>query len=138
MDADIRARWDAALLDRSSEFVAAIRSVRHLSERYQRSSDKDQQHARIDKAHEQARVLGEQLRLVGDRRVQIAGRRVIRHIYAVRVHGEEGIDPHGGDYPDTTPIGRLNDALQEFYRAVREQLNARSPEDVVHDNELDK
>lgn len=136
MDADIRARWDAALLDRSSELAAAVRSVRHLSERYQRSLDKDQQRVKIDQAHEQARVLSEQLRLVGDRRVQIAGRRVLHHLYAVRVYGEEERDPRHEDYPDTTPVGRLNDALQEFYRAVRGQLNAKSPEDVVHDDDL--
>lgn len=43
MAADIRARWDAALLDRGTDFVTAARSLRHLAERYGRAVDKDEQ-----------------------------------------------------------------------------------------------
>ena len=137
MAADIQARWDAALLDRSTDFAAAARSLRHLAERYNRSLDKDEQRRRLDEAQERLRVLSEELRLVGSRRVQVAARRVQHHAYAVRVEGEEGRDPRHDAYPDHTPVARLNDALQEFYRSVRTQLRAPDPEGVIHDNDLD-
>jgi hypothetical protein len=35
------------------------------------------------------------------------------------------------------PISRLNDALQEFHRAVRAQLRAPDAEDVLHDDEFE-
>jgi 4-amino-4-deoxy-L-arabinose transferase-like glycosyltransferase len=95
MAADIQAQWDAALLERSTDFVA------------------------------------------GDSRVQVAARRVVHHAYTVRVHGEEGRDPLKDEYPDREPVGRLNDALQEFHRAVRAQLRAPDAEDVLHDDELE-
>jgi hypothetical protein len=62
---------------------------------------------------------------------------VAHHTYAVRVEGEEGRDPRGEDYPDQKPISRLNDALQEFHRAVRAQLRAPDPEDVLHSDDLE-
>lgn len=136
MAADIQARWDAALLERSTAFVTAARSLRHHAERFGRSADKDRRHAQLDEAQEQLRVLSAQLRLVGSRRVQVATRRVVHHAYAVRVEGEEGQDPRSEEYPDQKPIGRLSDALQEFDRAVRVQLRAPDPEDVVHDDDL--
>ena len=137
MAADIQARWDAALLERGTDFVTAARSLRHHSERFARSADKDGRRVRLDEAQEQLRTLSEQLRLVGSRRVQVAARSVVHHAYAVRIEGEEGRDPRGEEYPDQKPIGRLNDALQEFHRAVRVQLHASDPEDVVHDDDLE-
>jgi hypothetical protein len=136
MAADIQARWDAALLERGTDFVTAARSLRHHAERFGRSADKDARRARLDEEQEQLRELSEQLRLVGSRRVQVAARRVVHHAYAVRVEGEEGRDPRGEEYPEQKPVGRLNDALQEFHCAVREQLRAPDPEDVVHDDDL--
>jgi 4-amino-4-deoxy-L-arabinose transferase-like glycosyltransferase len=136
MAADIQARWDAALLERGTDFVTATRSLRHHAERFQRSADQTARRTKIDEAQEQLRVLSEQLRLVGDSRVQVAARRVVHHAYAVRVQGEEGRDPRAEDYPDLDPISRLNDALQEFHRAVRAQLRAPDAEDVLHDDEL--
>jgi len=126
-----------SLLDRSTEFSAAARSLRHLAERYGRAADKDDQRRRLDEVQERLRVLSEQLRLVGSQRVQVAARRVVHHAYAVRVEGEEGRDPRAKDYPDRRPVARLNDALQEFYRSVRTQLGASNPEGVIHDDELD-
>lgn len=35
------------------------------------------------------------------------------------------------------PISRLNDALQAFHRAVRAQLRAPDPEDVLHSDDLE-
>jgi hypothetical protein len=140
MAADIRARWDEALLDKSSEFAAATRSLRHLAERYGRITDEDRkrtQHVRLDEAHERLRILSEQLRLVGNQRVQIAARVVQYHAYAVRVAGEEGRDPREEDRPEKPPIARLNDALQEFYRSVRQQLRAPDPEGVIHADDLE-
>jgi len=90
MAADIQARWDAALLDRSTEFVSAARSLRHHAEQYLRSADQDARRVKLDEAQEQLRALSEELRLVGSRRVQVAARRVVHHAYAVRVQGEEG------------------------------------------------
>lgn len=136
MAADIQARWDAALLERGTDFVTATRSLRHHAERFQRSADQTARRTKIDEAQEQLRVLSEQLRLVGDSRVQVAARRVVHHAYAVRVQGEEGRDPRAEDYPDQDPISRLNDALQEFHRAIRAQLRAPDAEDVLHDDEL--
>lgn len=137
MAADIQAQWDAALLERSTDFVTAARSLRHHSERFGRSSDQAARRGKIDEAQEQMRTLSEQLRLVGDSRVQVAARRVVHHAYTVRVHGEEGRDPRRDEYPDREPVGRLNDALQEFHRAVRAQLRAPDAEDVLHDDELE-
>lgn len=137
MAADISARWDAALLENSTDFVAAARSVRHLAERYGRATDKEEQRRRLDDAQERLRILSEQLRLVGSRRVQIGARRILHHAYSVAVWGVEGRDPRHDDYPDHMPVARLNDALQEFYRSVRTQLRAPDPEDVIHDDELD-
>jgi hypothetical protein len=141
MAADIQARWDEALLDKSSEFAAATRSLRHLAERYDRIADEEgrsKQSARLDEAHEQLRILSEQLRLVGDQRVQVAARLVQHEAYAVRVEGEEKRDPRAEDEPEKPPVGRLNDALQEFYRSVREQLRAPDPEGVIHADDLEK
>jgi hypothetical protein len=137
MNADIRARWEAALMDRSSDFASATRAVRHLAERFDRSGDEDRQRAALDIHHVKVRTLTEELRLVGSPQVQATARKVQHHLYSVRVQGEELRDPRAADYPDTTPIGRLNDALQEFYRAVREQLNADDAENVLHDDDLD-
>ena len=137
MAADIQARWDAALLERSTDFVTAAGSLRHHAERFGRSADKDGRRAQLDEAQEQLRVLSAQLRLVGSGRVQVAARCVVHHAYAVRVEGEEGRDPRGEEYPGQTPIGRLNDALQEFDRAVRVQLRAPDPEDVLHADDLE-
>ena len=137
MAADIQARWDAALLERSTDFVTAARSLRHHAERFARSADKDGRRIRLDDAQEQLRTLSEQLRLVGSSRVQVAARRVVHHAYAVRVEGEEGRDPRSEEYPGQQPIARLNDALQEFHRAVRAQLRAPDPEDVPHDDDLE-
>lgn len=88
MAAGIQARWDAALLDRSTDFAAAVRSLRHLAESYGRPVDQDDQRRRLDQAQERLRVLSEELRLVGSRRVQVAARRVQHHAYAVRVEGK--------------------------------------------------
>jgi hypothetical protein len=137
MAADIQARWDSALLERSTDFVTAVRSLRHHAERFARSADKGGRRAHLDEAQEQLRTLAVQLHLVGSRRVQVAARRVAHHAYAVRVEGEEGRDPRGEDYPDQKPISRLNDALQEFHRAVRAQLRAPDPEDVLHSDDLE-
>jgi hypothetical protein len=136
MAADILARWDAALLEMSTEFTDAARRLRHHSEGFQRSLDKEDRTEELDDAHEKLRALAEQLRLVGDRRVQIAARLVVYHAYAVRVQGEEGRDPRESRFPDKAPVDRLNDALQEFYRAARHQLRAPDPEDVIHSDEL--
>jgi hypothetical protein len=141
MAADIRARWDEALLEKSSEFAAATRSLRHLAERYGRITDEERrvgQHARLDEAHERLRILSEQLRLVGNQRVQIAARVVQYHAYAVRVQGEENRDPREEDRPEKPPVARLNDALQEFYRSVRQQLRAADPEGVIHSDNLEE
>ena len=137
MAADIQARWDGALLERGTDFVTAVRSLRHHAERFGRSADQAARRTQIDEAQEQLRILCEQLRLVGDSRVQVAARVVVHHAYAVRVQGEEGRDPRAEDYPDQQPIGRLNDALQEFHRAIRVQLRAPDAEGVLHDDELE-
>ena len=137
MAAEVRARWDSALLERSDAFAAATRSLRHLAERVPRHDDHDGQWTALDEAHQRMRVACEQLRLLGNRRVQVAARSVIHHAYAVRVQGEEGRDPRAEEYPSTSPVTRLNDALQEFYRAVREQLGAEDPEAVLHDDDLE-
>lgn len=134
MAADVRARWDGALLEKSSALIVAARSVRHLAERFGRVADPDAQRSKIDEAHERLRVLDAEIRLLGNRRVQKAARDVRHHAYSVRVFGEEGRDPRADDYPGTAPIERLSDALQEFQRAVRVQLQAPDPEDVLHDD----
>lgn len=136
MAADVRARWDSALLDRGDAFAAATRSLRHLAERLPHSDDHAGLREPLDEAHQRMRVACEQLRLLGNRRVQVAARAVLHHAYAVRVLGEQGHDPRAADYPGRTPVNRLNDSLQEFYRAVREQLGAQDPEAVLHDDDL--
>jgi hypothetical protein len=134
MAASVQARWDQQLLDKSIELVRAARTLRHLAERYTRSANLDLQDEKIDDAHQDLRVLTEQLRIVGNERVQLASRMVQNHAYAVRVKGEDGHDPRVADFPGTTPTSRLNDALQEFYRAVRVQLRAPDAEKVIHDD----
>ncbi|MFD6568710.1 hypothetical protein [Micromonospora profundi] len=135
--ADIRARWDAALLEHSESLAASTRALRHHAERFSRSEDQEERRKALDEAHQRMRLACEQLRLLGSPRVQIAARTVIHHAYAVRVQGEESRDPRAGNRPSKPPIGRLNDALQEFYRAAREQLRADDPEAVIHDDDLD-
>jgi hypothetical protein len=137
MAADVQSRWDAALLERSSDFVTAARSLRHHAERFGRSDDQSARRVALSEALELLRTLSEQLRLVGSSRVQLAARRVVHHAYAVRVKGEEGRDPRGEEYPDQEPVSRLNDALQEFHRAVRAQLRAPDAESVLHDDDLE-
>src|SRR5579871_5453405 len=39
---------DAALLERSTDFVTAARSLRHHAERFGRSADKDERRTRLD------------------------------------------------------------------------------------------
>ncbi|WP_155368576.1 hypothetical protein [Catellatospora vulcania] len=136
MAGDTKARWEAVLFDKSAQLAEAARSLRHHSERYRHSSDKDARKQRIDDAQEKLRIAMEQLRLVGNRRVQVAARVVMHHAYAVAVQGVDNRDPRADRYTDTPPIARLNDALQEFYRAVRQQLRAADPEDVLHDDDL--
>ncbi|MFD0591270.1 hypothetical protein ACFQZ4_00660 [Catellatospora coxensis] len=138
MDADTQARWEAALFEKSSQLAEAARSLRHHAEQYADSGDKQLCRDRMDSAQEKLRVAVEQLRLVGDRRVQVAARTVKLHAWAVFQQGVDGRDPRAASFPDTEPIGRLNDALQEFYRAVRRQLRAPDAEDVLHDDDLDR
>ena len=76
--------------------------------------------------------LAEELRLLGNTKVQKATRDVVHHVYSVRVFGEERRDPRANDYPGTDPIGRLRDSLQQFYIAVRVQLQAEDAENVLH------
>lgn len=135
MDADIQARWDAALLERSSSMAEAARSLRHHAELFARTEDKSASLKQLGAAQEKLRVLVEQLRLVGSPRVQIAAREVLLHAYSVRVLHVDGHDPRAQDFVKK-PIPRLNDALQEFYRAVRVQLRAPDAEQVIHDDEL--
>jgi len=135
MSADIQARWDAALLERSSDLAEAARSLRHHAESFQRSKDQDASLKQLDGAQERLRVSAEQLRLVGSRRVQRAAREVLMHAYSVRVLEVDGHDPRKGEFAKA-PVPRLNDALQEFYRAVRVQLRAPDAEDVIHDDDL--
>ena len=103
-----------------------------------RRYEKRDQRARLDEAHERLRILSEQLRLVGNQRVQIAARVVQYHAYAVRVQGEENRDPREENRPEEPPVARLNDALQEFYRSVRQQLRAADPEGVIHSDNLEE
>ncbi|BCY10116.1 hypothetical protein [Actinoplanes sp. L3-i22] len=135
MNADVQARWDAALLDRSSEMVEAARSLRHHAERFRGSGDQEATGRAIDAAHSKLRVCTEQLRLVGTRRVQLAAREVVLHAWSVRASGVDGTDPRAADF-GRPPIERFNDALQEFYRSVRAQLRAPDAEDVIHDDEI--
>ncbi|KAB1903510.1 hypothetical protein J5U46_11685 [Micromonospora tulbaghiae] len=137
MAADIRARWDAALLEHGESFAASTRTLRHHAERFSRSENQEERRRALDEAHHTMRLTCEQLRLLGSPRVQRAARAVIHHAYAVRVQGEENRDPRAEQYPSVPPISRLNDALQEFYRALREQLRADEPEAVIHDDDLD-
>lgn len=136
MAAEIQARWDAALLEQSRELAEAARSLRHHTLNVARGIELDGSRQRLDTAHERLRVTVEQLRLVGSLRVQGAARLVLFHVYAMRVQLEEGHDPRAADFPGTTPIGRLNDALQEFYRAVRQQLRVPDSEGVLHNDSL--
>ncbi|MEV0460359.1 hypothetical protein [Catellatospora methionotrophica] len=138
MAGDTRARWDAVLFDKSAVLAEAARSVRHHAERYRHSTDKAARQQRIDDAQERLRIAMEQLRLVGNRRVQDAARRVMHHAYAVAMQGVDNRDPRAEHYADVPPIARLNDALQEFYRSVRQQLRAEHPEDVLHDDDFDR
>ncbi|MBO4208202.1 hypothetical protein [Micromonospora echinofusca] len=137
MAADIRSRWDAALLEKANDLTEATRSLRHLAEGYPQCVDRDAQTARLDEVHQRLRITSEQLRLVGDIRVQAAARRILQHGYAVRTQAETGEDPRAAQYQTHPPVSRLNDALQEFYRAVRHQLRAPDADDVLHDDDLD-
>ncbi|MEU8166128.1 hypothetical protein AB0B97_06375 [Micromonospora sp. NPDC049004] len=137
MAAEVRARWDSALFERSGAFVASARTLRHLAEHPSRSEDENSHRKALDEAHQGMRVACEQLRLLGNKRVQTAARVVTRHAYAVRVQAEDGRDPRAAEYPSKSPTARLNDALQEFYRAVRAQLGAEDPEAVLHDDDLE-
>jgi hypothetical protein len=136
MEANLQAHWDAALLQHSETFVSSVRTLRHLAQRYARSIDKTAQRAALDAAHLQMRVSAGQLHLLGTPRVQVAARLVTHHAYSVRVQGEEGRDPRAHDHLGKPPVGRLNDALQEFHRAVRSQLRAPDAESVLHDDDL--
>jgi hypothetical protein len=136
IDADVRARLDAALLECALTFTSSCRRVRHLAERFTRSTDPESQKAALDDAHQAMRMASEQLRLLGNRRVQESARAVIHHAYSVRVQGEEGRDPRASDYPGKSPARRLNDELQGFYRAVRSQLKIEDAENVLHDDEM--
>ncbi|ODB77506.1 MULTISPECIES: hypothetical protein [Micromonospora] len=137
MVAEVRARWDGALFERSAAFVASARTLRHLAEHPSRSESEDGHRKALDEAHQGMRVACEQLRLLGNLRVQSAARLVTRHAYAVRARAEQCLDPRAAEYPSMSPTARLNDALQEFYRAVRAQLGAEDPETVLHDDDLD-
>lgn len=136
MDAETQARWDAALLEQSRALAEAARSLRHHTLHLARGTELDDSRKRMDAAHERLRVTVEQLRLIGSLRVQEGARLVLFHVYSLRVELEEGHDPRAADFPETTPIGRLNDALQEFYRAVRQQLRVPDAEDVLHNDSL--
>jgi hypothetical protein len=135
MSADVQARWDAALLERSSDMAEAARSLRHHAEHFKRSKNQDALLEQLGEAQEKLRVSAEQLRLVGSRRVQEAAREVLMHAYSVRMLEVDGRDPRKDDFVKK-PIDRLNDALQEFYRAVRVQLRAPDAEDVIHHDDL--
>jgi hypothetical protein len=137
MTADVRARWDAALLKHSETLTGETRRLRHLAERFRHAADPVGRRKALDEAHQEMRVACAQLHLLGDKRVQLAAHVVLHHAYSVRVEGEEGRDPRAADHPGKQPVARLNDALQEFCRAVRSQLNADDPENVVNAGDLE-
>ncbi len=138
MDGETRARWDALLFEKAAALAEAARRLRHHAERYPHAADRQARLDKVAEAQENLRVTVEQLRLVGNKRVQVAARTVLHHGYAVVLQYTEDRDPRAEQYPGVLPVRRLNDALQEFYRAVREQLRAPDHADVLHDDDFDE
>lgn len=141
MAADIRARWGQALLERA----ASSRLRRGVSgTSLSATAVSSTKRGRAISAHGSTKLMNSfgsfpsSLRLVGNQRVQIAARVVQYHAYAVRVQGEENRDPREEERPEKPPVARLNDALQEFYRPVCQQLRAADPEGVIHSDNLEE
>jgi hypothetical protein len=136
-------RLDDALRVAASDFVAAARELLHLSRRLERSSDKDTQQKRIDDVHVQLRSLNGQIRLLANPEVQHNARLVVHHAYAVRAviaekKPDERLDAHGKPVEE-----RYQDALEDFYRAVRKQLGvpeaeSLSPSEILPGDPWDK
>jgi hypothetical protein len=127
----LRTRWDEPLLNLSKDFTDSARQLLHLSRRFHRSSDPEQQMDKIDDQHRRLRGLSDQIHLLGSKDVQAAAMLVRHHAYAVRAVLAEGRpDRRAKDYPGTTPESRFQEALLGFYVAVRVQLRVTAPREM--------
>jgi hypothetical protein len=124
-------RWDTPLYDFCKEFTAAARQLLHLSRRYQRSTDKEEQAKKIDEQHWKLRTLTEQIHLLGDGPLQKAAVLVQHHAYAVREVGEGHEDQRLQDWDNVPAEERFRNALEAFYIAARTALGVRNPTDVA-------
>ncbi len=129
----LKTRWDVPLFELSKGFTGATRRLVHLALRLDRAADQEDQLAKIDEIHAELRALSEQMRLLGSAQVQDAARVVVHHCYAVRAVAEGKPDKRLKDYPGTTPVGRVQQAIKEFLAAVRKQLGVADPDDVTGD-----
>lgn len=122
----LETRWDIPLFELPKDFASSVRQLQHLSRRLNRAQNKEAQMTRIDQEHLTLRSLAQQVRLIGNKGVQEAALKVQHEAYAVRAVGEGKKDKRRGlDDPDAND--RLIHALNQFYIAVRRQLNVHQP-----------
>lgn len=126
-----RSRWDLPLYELASDFARTVRSFTHLAQRLDRSPDQAETLRRLDEQHERLRGLTEQLRILGRQSVQITAREVQRHAFALRRVAEGQPDGRIAEFPETTPDQRVFSSLEDFYKAVRRQLQVTNPDDVA-------
>lgn len=129
----LETRWDEPLFELSKAFVSSARQLQHLSRRLGRALNKEAQLTRIDQEHLTLRSLAQQIRLIGNKDVQEAALKVQYEAYAVRAVGEGKEDKRRG--PNDPPANdRLIQALNQFYIAVRRQLNVHQPDEMSDPN----
>jgi hypothetical protein len=126
-EAEARARWEQSLYRLSSDLAATTRNLIHIARQFEHA-DHARRHERIDEHLQRIRVVAEELRLVGNLRVQVAARMVRRQAWPLK-NAAEAADLEKYRVCRTL----VNDALRDFYVAVREQLGL-DPEEVIHDD----
>jgi hypothetical protein len=132
--ATLLTRWDPALHTACAEFAATARRVLRLSNRIAgQPASADTRSALILEIYdEHARLSGlmEQIWLLSRPDLQRATRLVIRHAAALRQYAISGTDPYGDD-STPPPEPRFNDAIIDFYRAARRELQIQNADDIA-------
>lgn len=120
--AALRTRWDPTLQQRCAEFAATARRLLELSEEMQQDANRD---AAMRAEHARLQTLMAEVRLLAGVPVQLAARQVVRHGWALRVTASAGTDPRAGDFGGREPRERVLEALFDFYRVARRELQVR-------------
>jgi hypothetical protein len=132
--AALRTRWDPTLQESCAGFAATARRLLELSGEIQPGSegaDRGAAVAAMRAEHARLQTLMAEVRLLAGVPVQLAAREVVRHGWALRVMASVGADPRAADFGGREPRERVLEALFDFYRVARRELQVRDADGLA-------